>query len=709
MQQSCEKLKRFLRLRFLGKESEKFCKYILESTTLSEEEIQKIEFSEFLNYFNPKEEFDEKELEKFFDKLMSVPSSLATFLEKNSRLDEFYETASFIVQIKNLDLDDIINMNEEDFQRINEGMDKKKWEELYHFVQPQTSLDSPLYQEIEKILPNEIKKTHKLVINEIKKKYVAKSLYELELDDFPEIQKEKMSSFITSVDLLIYKDALSELLHKYGVFQEYKKLVFALNQSGVDFKNLLNDPNCATKILKEKFLMGEIVEEFTSILNFLSIFKDNSNHDIVLDAAYKSTDISKSLEIFCDFDSNVISNLTNKINNLINSLNAELSPLNVEMNQILIGMFHELAMLVTWYIHSCLEYYKCYEHIRLNQKEKAKMKDLFVSILTNDVGSADKLISTKIFDTILTFLNDQAFNQAKRVFDQEVKKYDQDFEPHHTMQYLDNVIQSGQNTDVIDVIINPENVLENLFDKKWKEVEYFAVENSQKTWGTIVSNKWVSLEKYFNDFYEHLNNLNFLMPSINMFSFANFSGENQEVYLQLKEENKLQTYVCKYFLGSLKGDWQNLKENCGNYEIVSSFPTIQPLNDADILNILTPALEGMKIGNLGVVIHTLLEIIRENLKNLNKNIPGYSQLDSNGLQKDFKNKCIGCNVHCGLCGRKCDENHTPQKVNHKCLSGHRFKVFGGSKIDKSNFPSFISCNEMKDDNKVQFKGKIIYQ
>jgi hypothetical protein len=481
-----------------------------------------------------------------------------------------------------------------------------------------------------------------------------------------------------------------------------------------DYNKLIPARKIAGIKLYESFIKWDVIVD-SIILECYNAFTKSSNTKEVnlfeemrkiLDAAKNSTDISKSLEIFSDFDSIVISNLTKQINNLINSLNTELKPLNFEMNQILIGMFHELAMLVTWYIHSCLEYYKCFEHVRLNQNEKSKMKDLFVSILTNDVGSADKLISTKIFDTIQTYLNDQAFSKAKRVFDEEVKKYEQDFEPHHTMQYLDNMLKSEETKEIIEVIISPEKVLENLFNNKWKELEKSAVENSQKTWLTIVSNKWESLEKYFNDFYENLKNSKLLMPSINMFTFANFSGENQEGYLQLAEENKLQTFVCKYLMSSLKGDWQNLKENCGNYEIVSNFPTIKPLYDEDILNILTQALEGMKIGNLGVVIHSILEIVRENLKNLNKNIPGYSLLDSSGLQKDFKNKYIGCNVHCGLCGRKCDENHTPQKVNHKCLSGHRFKVYGGSKIDKSNFPSFISCNEMKDDNKVQHNGKL---
>ena len=82
-----------------------------------------------------------------------------------------------------------------------------------------------------------------------------------------------------------------------------------------------------------------------------------------------------------------------------------------------------------------------------------------------------------------------------------------------------------------------------------------------------------------------------------------------------------------------------------------------------------------------------------------------NNLDVEGNNQKIKQKFIGCTNTCKLCLRKCDEDHSiGNEKLCRCYTGHRFKVFGGSKIEGTNIPSFMFCDKMNDNDQIIFKS-----
>jgi len=82
-------------------------------------------------------------------------------------------------------------------------------------------------------------------------------------------------------------------------------------------------------------------------------------------------------------------------------------------------------------------------------------------------------------------------------------------------------------------------------------------------------------------------------------------------------------------------------------------------------------------------------------------------LDIDGNNQKLKQKFIGCNKLCQLCGRKCDEDNSLGYELCRCYTGHRFKCFGGTIIERSNMPSFMFCDNINDRDLIIFKSKTL--
>ena len=81
----------------------------------------------------------------------------------------------------------------------------------------------------------------------------------------------------------------------------------------------------------------------------------------------------------------------------------------------------------------------------------------------------------------------------------------------------------------------------------------------------------------------------------------------------------------------------------------------------------------------------------------------------------YEERFHGCKNSCPCCGRMCDVEHfkdttTPigEGTNkHQCMRGHQFQAMNGFKFKRSNEPSFLLCDTMKDNDRIFYSGKYI--
>ena len=199
-----------------------------------------------------------------------------------------------------------------------------------------------------------------------------------------------------------------------------------------------------------------------------------------------------------------------------------------------------------------------------------------------------------------------------------------------------------------------------------------------------------------------------LTQSINLFKIADVEKIENVKMTQEQKESYFNKLTGKFLVDSLHGKWENKDEHFISSSLslkqIKNFPKIIELSNKEILNLLITNLKDISIINIGVFLKEIISKLNQEINTFTRNLPNPNQLDNQKLS--FKNSFLGCSSHCKLCGRKCDETHTPTITKHKCSTGHQFKVFGGSKYQDDS-PSFISCNSMKDETEIIFEGKEI--
>ena len=103
----------------------------------------------------------------------------------------------------------------------------------------------------------------------------------------------------------------------------------------------------------------------------------------------KLEDIQKIMDNFSDLNTSVIFSLIMETNNLIEEINKEINHFRFEINQTATGILHEIVLIVFWNLYTILEYYKAYLPLRINNQNKRMQKDMFLSVLTNDLSKFD--------------------------------------------------------------------------------------------------------------------------------------------------------------------------------------------------------------------------------------------------------------------------------------------------------------------------------
>jgi len=178
---------------------------------------------------------------------------------------------------------------------------------------------------------------------------------------------------------------------------------------------------------------------------------------------------------------------------------------------------------------------------------------------------------------------------------------------------------------------------------------------------------------------------------------------------QKTHEKEFEKLVGKYLMDSIKGEWKNIDHKINDsltLKQIRNFPVVQGITNEYLMGILISNLNGLSIGNISVYLTETISILDTELANFKRNLPDIKTLDKSIKKKSYHDSFIGCQIHCPLCGRKCDGNYQQQNHLHNCNTGHQFKVFGGSKYE-NNEPSFESCNSMNDQDDVIYENNTI--
>jgi hypothetical protein len=479
-----------------------------------------------------------------------------------------------------------------------------------------------------------------------------------------------------------------------------------LFQNKIDWEALINS---ICEVVFNSYRRQEYKKPLTFIDFLDKIKKIKSKTD-------ENDDIQEEINEFKNsFNADITMSVVNGVNNIIHFINnIELEPLYFELNQLAIAYLHEMAMILLAELHSVLEFYKKKEPIRANNKDKENFRSYFISILTKDRLSADKSLAQSITTALLDYVYRVSENLATKCYTEGFDNHKSDFEPILLMNKLDEMIENDSIENALECILEPQTKFDLIFKEKWNMIEPKISKYTETKWIDKVSGLLNELATYFESLIQTLQKAKLDSNSLHLFRFQikNDYDLGGDKFLISEEEKTLCELIGIFFKNSIVGNFDNemLKIERENYIIfpIKPFPKFDELRNTDIESIIIHQLgDNSSIGNLCLFLDIILKAIEAEL-NENSFISKFPirNLDANGNNQKLKQKFIGCTNLCKLCFRKCDEDHSQQgKDLCKCYSGHRFKVFGGSKIERVDFPSFFFCDKMKDDDQLIYGGK----
>jgi hypothetical protein len=403
----------------------------------------------------------------------------------------------------------------------------------------------------------------------------------------------------------------------------------------------------------------------------------------------------------------------NKVDQLIISINQDLKESVFQLNQTFIGILHQITLVLLWNMYAWIEIYKSRAVIRQTNEKKKIQQEIFISQLTDDTEAQDTALSHELFELINSNLSNHFYNSAIECYEKEMNDKNSKYRSENSMKWLDWRMQN-ENLDeetIIKIITDPLEILKEAFEQYWKKDSESTLIKVLDSWNYNMGKNIKSLSDYFKNFEnELLLSGNWQKMSIDIFkiNLKNFNEKNDQEGIIMKELDFMKEKLFIYFIETFVGKWENFEVERDSYLISSNLPIIKKIHldfhikkESVLHNVKT-----RKINSLKNIIEKLYNMFSNYLLKFSENQPNEVQLDKQNFRKSFQENFIGCNAFCELCMRKCDRQHKNQD-NHKCSSGHRFKVFCGSKLEGSNHPSFISCNMMNDENIIKYNSKYI--
>jgi hypothetical protein len=246
------------------------------------------EFSQILPLLN-----DDKKL-LFFKELQKGNYSLSEFLFKEDLLDIYYEYAYFLNVKKNLDLEELKDMDEDEFLLLNENFPLTEFGNFYKVIQPVPIKETPMSQNLKDILPHMEKKRFIKIIKWIRNNKLNKEVRELNFDDLEAkgFKDEEISDFLLCLYKLTYTDKISKIFHRFDVFLKFKDLVDFFISNNYNYDDLINFPNYLGEILPDNFL--NYLDDVISILKFFKTFINSDEYDDIIKLLVKKDCLFKS-------------------------------------------------------------------------------------------------------------------------------------------------------------------------------------------------------------------------------------------------------------------------------------------------------------------------------------------------------------------------------------------------------------------------------
>lgn len=120
----------------------------------------------------------------------------------------------------------------------------------------------------------------------------------------------------------------------------------------------------------------------------------------------------------------------------------------------------------------------------------------------------------------------------------------------------------------------------------------------------------------------------------------------------------------------------------------------------------------LPIGNVLLFLQSLADEQNKMIDDLNGMQCDFEHLDEDDSYRRMLDKVRGCQQTCPCCRRPCDVDHTrirsqPGAHNnqHRCQTGHNLRAMNGYKIEITNEPSLLMCEQIKDDQIVEIQKR----